>query len=81
MIVVAVVVPMRIRLVARRMDDAGVRIDRRRAVPVAVIMMLDGIAARTARMRAEQRDQGGDDGPEQRQEDNCLNHNVLPRCA
>src|ERR1700719_1142101 len=43
-------------------------------VPMRVVMMLDGVAARTARMRANERDDRGDDGPEQRQEDDCLDH-------
>ena len=39
-----------------------------------VIMMLDDIAARAARMRSKQRDQSGDDGAEQRQKNDCLIH-------
>ncbi len=41
---------------------------------MAVIVMLDRIAARVARMRAEDRDQPREDGAEQRQKDNCLIH-------
>jgi hypothetical protein len=39
-----------------------------------VVVVLDGIAARIARMRPENRDQAGQNGAQQRQEDNCLNH-------
>ena len=42
-----------------------------------VVMMLDGIAARVARMRAEYRDQPRENRADQRQKDDCLNH--LPR--
>ena len=41
---------------------------------MAVVVMLDLVAARVARMRSEQRDQAGQDGAQQRQEDDCLNH-------
>ncbi len=49
---------------------------RRRGMGVAmrVVVMLDGIAARIARMRAENGDQPREDGAEQRQKDDCLNH-------
>ena len=43
------------------------------AMPV-VVMMLDRIAARVARMRPEDRDQAGQNGAQQRQKDDCLNH-------
>jgi len=39
-----------------------------------VVVMFDRIAARTARMSPKQRDEGCDDGAEQRQKDDCLNH-------
>jgi hypothetical protein len=39
-----------------------------------VVVVLDGIAARIARLRPENRDQTGQNGAQQRQEDNCLNH-------
>ena len=46
---------------------------RYRRVSVAVIVvMLDGVPARIARMRSENRDQPREDGAEQRQKDNCL---------
>src|SRR5262249_38745085 len=41
---------------------------------MSVIMMLDGVAARTAAMRTGQRDDRRDDGAEQRQEDDSLIH-------
>jgi hypothetical protein len=37
-------------------------------------MVLDGIAARIARMRTEYRDQAGDYRADQRQKNNCLDH-------
>ena len=46
------------------------------AMPVAVT--LDGISARVARMRPENRDQPREDGAEQRQEDDCLIHASCP---
>ena len=39
-----------------------------------VVMMLDGVAARIARMGAENRDQPGEKGADQRQKDDCLDH-------
>ena len=39
-----------------------------------VLVMLDHIAARVARMRPEDRDQAGQNGAQQRQKDDCLNH-------
>src|SRR5690242_9470528 len=76
MIVVAMVI-MRVRLVARGVDKAGVFLDRRRAMRMTVIVMLDHVAARATRMRADERDDRRDDGAEQRQEDNCLYHNTF----
>jgi hypothetical protein len=43
-------------------------------VPMAVIVMLDRIATWVARMRPEYGDQAGQDGAQQRQKDDCLNH-------
>jgi len=37
-------------------------------------VMLDGIAARIARMRAKDRDQARDNSADQRQKDDCLDH-------
>jgi hypothetical protein len=45
------------------------------AVIVRVVVMLDGIAARIARMRAENRNQAREYGTQQWQEDDRLNHN------
>jgi hypothetical protein len=39
-----------------------------------VIVMLDDVTAGVAGMRAEQRDQAGQDGAQQRQKNDCLNH-------
>ena len=44
------------------------------AVTVAVIVMLDRVAARVARMRAEDSDQAGENRADQRQKDDCLDH-------
>jgi hypothetical protein len=41
---------------------------------VRIVMMLDRVAARIARMRAKDRDQARDYRADQRQEDNCLDH-------
>ena len=46
----------------------------RGTMTMAVIAMLDRIAARMARMRAEDGDQAGQDRAQQRQKDDCLNH-------
>ena len=61
-------------LSARRMDDARILIDRHRAVPMRVIVMLDRIAARISRMRTEDSDQAGEYRADQRQKDDCLDH-------
>jgi hypothetical protein len=48
---------------------------RRMGVAVAVIIvMLDRVARGVAGMRAEQRDQASQNGAQQRQKDNCLDH-------
>jgi hypothetical protein len=44
------------------------------AMAVVVVVVLDRIAARIARMRPEQRYQAGQNGAQQRQKDDCLNH-------
>ena len=66
MVVVAVVVVTMIVMGRRRMG-----------VAMRVVMMLDGIAARIARMRAEDGDQPRENGAEQRQKDDCLNHSCV----
>ena len=43
-------------------------------IAMAVVVVLDRIAARIARMRPEQRYQAGQNGAQQRQKDDCLNH-------
>jgi hypothetical protein len=45
---------------------------------VPVIMMFDRVSARIARMRAEYGDQAGQNGAQQRQKDDCLNHQRFP---
>ncbi len=61
------------------MDNAGLLVDRHRAVTMRVVVMLDGVAAWIARMRANYRDQAGEDRADQRQKDDCLNHAHSPR--
>ncbi len=39
-----------------------------------IVVMLDGVAARAARMSPEQRDQAGENGAQQRQKNDCLDH-------
>ena len=63
MIVVAVIVGM-IVMGIRRMGIGAVR----------VVVMLDRVAARVARMRAEDGDQPGENRADQRQKDDCLDH-------
>jgi hypothetical protein len=49
--------------------------DRRVGVAVAMIaVMLDLVTRGVAGMGAEQRDKPGQNGAQQRQKDNCLNH-------
>jgi len=64
----------RIRFVAGRMDNAGILVDRDGAVTVRVVMVLDGVPARIARMRSEDRNQPGEYRADQRQKDDCLDH-------
>jgi hypothetical protein len=45
-----------------------------RVAGMPVVVMFELVAARVARMRPEQRDQAGQNGAQQRQEDNRLNH-------
>ena len=66
--VVMVVVPM-VVMGASRMGVSAMRV---------VVMMLNRIAARVARMRTEDRDQAGQNGAQQRQKDDCLNHQSIP---
>src|SRR5258707_14290170 len=73
MIVVAVIV-MRVGLVVRGMDNGRILVDRRGTVTMHLAVMLDGIAARIARMRAENSDQPGDYSADQRQKHDCLDH-------
>jgi hypothetical protein len=44
------------------------------AVTMRVVVMLDRIAARVARMRPEYRDQAREYRADQRQKDDCLDH-------
>ncbi len=72
--VVVAMIPMRIRFVAGGMDDARVFVDRHSAMSMGVVVMLHRVAARIARMRAEDSDQAREDGADQRQKNDCLNH-------
>ena len=74
MIVVAVVVVMTMvvgRIIGMRNGSVGV-------AAMRVVMVLDGIAGWVARMRAENRDEAGENGAQQRQKDDCLNHAQAP---
>jgi hypothetical protein len=64
------VVIMDVVVVAMRVMDVGGM----RVIAVPAVVMLDLIAARIARMRPIDRDQAGQNGAQQRQKDNCLNH-------
>ena len=66
--VVMVIVPM-VVMGAGRMGVSAMRV---------VVMMLDRIAARVARMRPVDRDQAGQNGAQQRQKNDCLNHQSIP---
>jgi hypothetical protein len=63
-------------VIAGRMIVMGMR--RMRVGAMRVIMMLDGVAARIARMGAEDRNQPREDSADQRQKDDCLNHRHSP---
>jgi hypothetical protein len=62
----------------RVMGGSGVRVVAMALIVMPMVMMLDLIAARVARMRPIDRDQAGQNGAQQRQEDNCLNHQSIP---
>ena len=64
MVIVAVIVGGMSIVGFRRMGIGAMR----------VVMMLDGVAARVARMRAEYRDQARKQRADQRQKDDCLDH-------
>ena len=64
MVVVAVIVVAVVVMSNRRMGVGT----------MPMVVMLDRVAARIARMRAEDRDQPRKYGAEQRQEDDCLVH-------
>ena len=66
MIVVAVVI---VTMVVMRSSRVGIS-----AMAMPVIMMFDRVATRVARMRPEYGDQAGQNGAQQRQENDCLNH-------
>ena len=76
MVVVTVIV-VSIGLVVRCMDNTGILIDWHRSMTVRVVMVLEHITARIARMRPEQGNQPRKNSADQRQKDDCLNH--LPR--
>ena len=67
MIVVTVIVAMFVMGVSRMRISA-----------VRIVVMLDLIAARIARMRANDRDHARNDGADQRQENDCLDHVGIP---
>jgi hypothetical protein len=49
-------------------------VSRMRISAVRIVVMLDLVAARVARMRANDRDGSRDNGADQRQENDCLDH-------
>ena len=49
-------------------------VSRMRISAVRIVVMLDLVAARVARMRANDRDGSRNDGADQRQKNNCLDH-------
>jgi hypothetical protein len=51
---------------------------RMRTGAVGIVVMLDLISARMARMRANDRDHARKDGADQRQKNNCLDHLGIP---
>jgi hypothetical protein len=65
-------------LVMAFVDDGGILVDRIGRTGVrtmtVITVMLDRVARGVAGMRAEQRDQAGQDGAQQRQKNDCLNH-------
>jgi hypothetical protein len=69
-----VVVTVAVGLVAGGMNEAGVLVDSNPTVMMLVGMKLDLIAARIARMGTHNRDQSCDDGADERQKDDCLDH-------
>ena len=68
MVVMAVVIVPMVVMGVSRMAVSAMRV---------VVMMLNRIAARVARMRPEDRDQAGQNGAQQRQKDDCLNHSCF----
>jgi hypothetical protein len=60
------------------MDDTGILGDLGGAVIMGPGMMLDGVAARVARVRAENGDQPRENGAQQRQKNDCLDHCCIP---
>ncbi len=68
MVVVAMIV-MAVIVVRRRRMSVGSM-----GIAMRVVVVIDGVAARAARVRAGQSDNACEDGAQQRQEDNCLNH-------
>ena len=67
MIVMAVVIMAMVVMGGRRMG----------MIAMPVVVVLDRIAARVARMRPEQRYQAGQNGAQQRQKNDCLNHSCF----
>ncbi|MGY4419159.1 hypothetical protein ACVWY2_001584 [Bradyrhizobium sp. JR6.1] len=47
---------------------------RRMGLAMRIVVMVDGVAARAARMRADQRDDPRENGSQQRQKYDCLYH-------
>jgi hypothetical protein len=56
----------------------SVGVSRMHVGAVRIVMMLDLVAAGVSRMRANDRDSSRNDGAEQRQENDCLDHVGIP---
>jgi hypothetical protein len=73
MIVMAVVIVRMVVMGRCRVRVGAVSV----SLAVPAIMMFDRVSARIARMRAEYGDQAGQNGAQQRQKDDCLNHSCV----
>jgi hypothetical protein len=60
------------------MSIGGMGIGRVRVIAMPMVAMFDLIAARVALVRPIDRYQAGQNGAQQRQKDNCLNHQSIP---
>jgi hypothetical protein len=73
MVVMAVIVAMIVAMFVMGFRSMGMVVGTMR-----IVVMLDGVTTGTARMRPRQRDDARQDGAEQRQENDGLNHMLVP---